>query len=100
MVGSAAQSGKPILPHIENAPSTLIALSLYRSDPTKGAKTDANSIYTDVMAVFSEMGVKCLSIVICAAGDAAWQGSNFSLPIPEKALPEPPPAKKTDPNMN
>lgn len=100
MVGSADQGGKPLIHSSENTPSVLIALSLYLSNPPKDVKSDANTVYTDVNAVLSEMGVKYLSVVICGAGDAAWIGSNFSLPTLEKALPEPPPVKKTDPNMN
>jgi hypothetical protein len=100
MVGSAAQNGKPTIPTSEDSPATLIALSLYRGDPSKDVKVDANTVYTDVLTVFTEMGVKYLSIVICTAGDAAWIGSNFSIPAPVMVLPEPPPAKKTDPNMN
>ena len=103
MIGSAAQDGKPILTPSEDSPATLIALSVYHSNPphdTLETKFGANTVYRDIMAVLAEMGVKYLSIVVCAAGDAAWIGSNFSIPAPVKALPEPPPAKKTDPNMN
>ena len=104
MVGSAAQSGKPTIPPVENSPAALIALSLYMSRPPTDAKPDAkfdaNTIYADVRAVLGEMSAKVFSVVIVAAGDAAWTGSNFSIPGVEKALPEPPPVKKTDPNMN
>lgn len=103
MVGSASRSGKPFIPASENSPSTLIALSLYAYNPKDAkpeVKFDAEAVYQDVIAVLNEMSVRYLSIVICGAADAAWAGSNFSFPTPEKALPESSTAKKTDPNMN
>ena len=96
MVGPAAKDGKVSLGS-ETSASTLVALSVYRTD----TETDANKIYTDISDVLQEMKAFYYSIIVACTYESSWVGSNFSLPTRKKAeKPTPPPLPGTKKNMN
>jgi hypothetical protein len=94
MVGPAAKDGKIALVK-ENCPSVLIALSVYKAEE----EVDANKIYKDIEAVLTDMNARYYSVIVSLSHEAAWVGSNFSIPVKKKVEPPPPPpSKKGDVN--
>jgi hypothetical protein len=103
MVGAAAKDGQAIFAPPDRPPSTLIALSIYHSNPAVEAKADSHAVYRDVFDIMTEMNAKFFSIIVSLSADCAWYGANFSLPNLAVKEPDPVPIpnpKKLDPSMN
>jgi len=83
MVGAAAKDGKVVLDSVSNAPTRLIALSIYKlNDP----ESSSRKVYDDVESLLRESDFLFYSLIVSVSADSVWSGANVLL-NPEEISP-------------
>jgi hypothetical protein len=84
MVGAAEKNGKVIVVDKDESPAFVMALSVYKL--VEPGTLSAQKVYEDVAEILLLMKAYYYSVVVSAASDCIWAGSNFALEKKEQPL--------------
>ena len=77
MVGAAEKGGQVVVNPKEDAPAYVMAFSVYKL--VEPGTLSSQKVYDDVAEILVEIKAYFYSVIVSAATDCIWVGSNFSL---------------------